>query len=107
MPAGLNNLRVSYFAETGELIKTVPLGQPAPGFFQFTWDGTDQNNQRVAAGKYKVEVHGNYGGQEVALNTMTSANIDSVSLGQNGEGLKLNVAGIGSVSLGDVKQITV
>ena len=38
---------------------------------------------------------------------MTSANVDSVSLGQNGDGLKLNVAGIGAVSLSDVQQISV
>ena len=107
MPAGLNNLSASVYSESGELIKTIPLGQPKPGFFQFGWDGTGQNNQRLAAGNYKIEVRGIYAGKEVALNTMTSANVDSVSLGQNGEGLKLNVAGVGSVSLDKVRQITV
>lgn len=107
MPAGLNNLTASVYSESGELIKTIPLGQPQPGFFQFSWDGLGQNNQRAVAGNYKISVRGIYGGKEVALNTMTSANVDSVSLGQNGEGLKLNVSGIGSVSLDKVRQITV
>lgn len=107
MPAGLSNLSASIYSESGELIKTIPLGQPQPGFFQFAWDGTGQNEQRLAAGKYSVKVTGTYGGQEVALKTMTSANVDSVSLGQNGEGLKLNVSGVGSVSLDQVRQITV
>ncbi len=107
MPAGLSNLTASIYSESGELIKTIPLGQPEPGFFQFGWDGTGQDNKRLAAGKYKVEVRGTYSGQEVSLKTMTSANVDSVSLGQNGEGLKLNVAGVGSVSLDQVRQITV
>lgn len=107
MPPGLSNLNAFFYSPTGELVKTMPLGQPTPGFFQFSWDGTNQANQRMEAGKYRVEVHGTYGGREVSVNTMTSANVDSVSLGQNGEGLKLNVAGVGSVSLDQVKQITV
>lgn len=107
MPAGLSNPTAKIYSKSGELIKTMPLGQPTPGFFQFSWDGKGENNQRVEAGEYTVEVHGVYSGKEVSLKTMTSANVDSVSLGQNGEGLKLNVAGIGSVSLDEVRQITV
>lgn len=107
LPAGVNNLNASIYSESGELLKTIPLGQPTPGFFQFAWDGTGQDNKRLPAGNYKVEVRGNYGGKEVSVKTLTSANVDSVSLGQNGEGLKLNVAGVGSVSLDEVKQITI
>lgn len=107
MAPGVANLSASIYTESGELIKTIPLGQPEPGFFQFSWDGTDQSNQRMTAGKYTIKVSGTYSGQEVALKTMTSANVDSVSLGQNGEGLKLNVAGIGSVYLNEVRQISV
>lgn len=107
MIPGLSNLTASVYSSTGELIKTIPLGQPESGFYQFSWDGTGQDNQRVAAGKYNVKVTGRYDGQEVALKTMTSANIDSVSLGQNGEGLKLNLAGIGSVTLDQVRQVTI
>lgn len=107
IPPGSSNLSASIYGESGELLKTIPLGQPDPGFFQFAWDGTGQDNKRLPEGKYKVEVHGIYNGQEVAFKTMTSANVDSVSLGQNGEGLKLNVAGVGAVSLDQVRQITV
>jgi flagellar basal-body rod modification protein FlgD len=107
MVPGLSNLSASVYSSTGELIKTIPLGQPESGFYQFSWDGTGQDNQRVAAGKYTIKVTGRYDGQEVALKTMTTANIDSVSLGQNGEGLKLNLAGIGSVTLDQIRQITV
>ena len=107
MVPGLTNLNASIYSSTGELIKTIPLGQPAAGTYEFSWDGSDKNNQRVAAGDYTVKVSGSYNGKEVAVPTMVSANVDSVSLGQNGEGLKLNVAGIGPVALSDVKQISV
>lgn len=107
IPPGANNLSAFIYGESGELIKTMPLGQQEVGFYQFAWDGTGQDGKRVSEGKYKVAVHGTYMGQEVAFNTMTSANVDSVSLGQNGEGLKLNVSGVGAISLDQIKQITV
>lgn len=107
MTSGLSNLNASIFSATGELIKSIPIGQPEVGTFEFAWDGTDKSNERVASGAYTVKVTGSYNGQEVAVPTMISANVDSVSLGQNGEGLKLNVAGVGAVALSDVKQISV
>ncbi|MGL5742075.1 MAG: flagellar hook assembly protein FlgD [Legionella sp.] len=107
LPAGVSKLSASIYSESGELVKTIPLGQPETGFFQFNWDGTGGDNNRVKQGKYKIEVHGVYGGKDVSIKTMTSANVDSVSIGQNGEGLKLNVAGVGPVSLDQVRQISV
>lgn len=103
---GVTNLSASIYSESGELIKTIPLGQPEPGYFEFTWDGTQKSGERAPTGKYRVEVHGSYAGNEGALDTMTSSNVNSVSLGQNGEGLRLNVDGVGSVSLADVRRIT-
>lgn len=107
IPPGSSNLTAFIYGDSGELIKTMQLGEQQPGFFQFSWDGIGQDGKRAAEGKYKVAVHGTYMGQEVGFKTMTSSNVDSVSLGQNGEGLKLNVAGVGAVSLDQVKQITV
>ena len=100
-------MSASIYAESGELIKIISLGQPDPGLFQFSWDGTGEDNNRIKEGRYKVEVHAVDGGKDVSLKTMTFANVDSVSLGQNGEGLKLNVAGIGPVSLDQIRQISV
>lgn len=107
MVPGLANLQASIYSASGELIKTIPLGQPTEGLYQFSWDGTNQNNERVAAGGYKVQVSGTYNNQQVSVDTMVSANVDSVALGQNGDGLRLNVAGVGSVTLDQVKQISV
>ena len=85
IPPGLSNLNASIYSDSGELIKTIPLGQPAPGFFQFGWDGTGGDNNRVKEGKYKVEVHAVYGGKALSLKTMTSASADTVSPGPNGD----------------------
>jgi flagellar basal-body rod modification protein FlgD len=107
MVSGITDLKASIYSSSGELIKTIPLGQPAAGNFEFAWDGTNNSNEKVAAGNYTVKVAGTYNEQIVSMPTMTYANVDSVSLGQNGTGFQLNVAGIGPVSLNDVKQISV
>lgn len=106
IPAGVSELTANVYSQSGELIRRIPLGQQSTGLFEFNWDGFGQKGERMPPGKYTIKVNGIYSGKEVALKTMTAANVDSVSLGQNGEGVKLNVAGIGAVSLNDVKQIT-
>ncbi|MBI2786318.1 MAG: flagellar hook assembly protein FlgD [Legionella longbeachae] len=107
IPPGLSKLSATIYSEFGELIKTIPLGQPATGFFQFSWDGIGEDRQPMNDDTYKVEVNAVYEMKELSLKTMICANVDSVSIGQNGEGLKLNVDGIGAVSLDQVRQISV
>lgn len=104
---GLSNLTASIYSSAGQLVKTIPLGQPETGNFQFKWDGTDNQNQRVSAGDYKIKVQATYNNSQVSVATMTSANVDSVSLGQNGDALKLNVAGVGALTLDKILQISV
>ncbi|CDZ78135.1 Basal-body rod modification protein FlgD [Legionella massiliensis] len=106
VPTTVDNLTASIYSEKGELIRKIPLGQHSPGLFTFGWDGLNQKGERQPAGKYTLKVSGVYSGQEVALKTMTAANVDSVSLGQGSDGIKLNVAGVGTVALNDVKEIT-
>ncbi|MGC1182840.1 flagellar hook assembly protein FlgD [Legionella sp.] len=108
MPSGASNLNASIYGESGQLMKTIVLGQQKPGFFQFAWDGTGQDGVRLEEGKYKVAVHDTYVGQEVVVfETLVFANVDSVSLGQSSERLRLNVSGAGLILLEQVKYIIV
>ena len=106
IPAGVSELIASVYSELDELIRKIPLGQQTSGLCEFYWNGFNQTGQRMPAGRYRIKVNGVYSAEEIVLKTMTAANVDSVSLGENGEDLKLNVAGIGAISLNDVKQIT-
>ncbi|STY29547.1 flagellar basal-body rod modification protein FlgD [Legionella wadsworthii] len=103
----LSDLNAFIYSESGDILKIIPLGQPAMGLCHFSWDGTGNNHSRMPEGKYPIEVYGRSGGKRIFLKTMVYGNIDSVSLSQNGEGLKLNVCGIGQVSLDQVRQISV
>ncbi|KTD23365.1 flagellar basal-body rod modification protein FlgD [Legionella lansingensis] len=107
VPAGeVQHLRAAIYSQSGDLMRIISLGQQNPGLFEFIWDGSNDKGERVPVGNYSLKVNAICDGQEVTLKTMTAANVDSVCLGVNGEGVKLNVAGIGSVFLNEVKQIT-
>lgn len=107
IPPDFSQLNVSINTASGALIKTIILEQPEHGFFQFNWDGTGESGQRVKEGNYKVTARAVHEGKEIYLKTMICANVDSVSLDLNGEGFKLNVAGIGAISLDQIRQISV
>lgn len=106
VPAPVKNVRAFIYSDKGELVRTISLGDRSTGQFDYSWDGLDEKGERMTAGKYTLRVSGVYEGKEVGLKTMTASNVDSVSLGNSGEGVKINVAGVGTVSLNDVRQIT-
>lgn len=106
VPNGITEMKATIYNEKGEIVRQINLGTSSEEEVTINWDGMDNSGVRQQAGTYKITVTGNYMGKGVALNTITKASVDSVSIGQNGEGVRLNVAGIGSVSLNDIREIT-
>jgi flagellar basal-body rod modification protein FlgD len=103
VPEGLSQLHVIFSTESDKLIKTIVLDCSVPGLLFFNWDGRAEDNHRVKEGNYTIAVHAvSAQGEKVLLKAMSYANVDSVSLGQDGEGLRLNASGIGSISLDEV-----
>ena len=74
------------------------------GVVSFQWDGQDGNGNPLPPGPYSIVAQGSYPSGSEQLATMVSANVDSVSLGQGGS-ITLNLAGMGSIPLSEVKQI--
>jgi flagellar basal-body rod modification protein FlgD len=107
LPVSASNLRASIYSSSGELVNSIELGAKPSGMVNFEWDGLKSNGQRAQEGMYTIKVEGLSEGKNKAFGTMIAANVDSVTLGQNGDELKLNVAGIGQIPLSQVKQISV
>ncbi|WP_336368162.1 flagellar hook assembly protein FlgD [Marinobacter sp. C2H3] len=104
VPASTGGLKLSVANASGELVRQIDLGSSPAGVTSFTWDGKDGNGNALPPGRYQIIAEGSYPGGTEQLNTMVSANVDSVSLGQGGS-ITLNLAGMGSIALSDVKQI--
>lgn len=105
-----------YDNATGQLTQQIPVGKVPPGEVVFRWDGQnlevngelldwEAGEDAAAVGEYRFEVTATQNGKAEALNTALSANVNSVSIGENGA-LILNLAGKGAVDAKDVKQFT-
>ncbi|WP_417544507.1 flagellar hook assembly protein FlgD [Marinobacter sp.] len=104
VPASTGGVRLSVHSASGELVRQIDLGSSAAGVKAFSWDGRDGNGNSLPPGPYQIVAEASYPQGSEQLPTLVSANVDSVSLGQNGS-VTLNLAGMGSIALSDVKQI--
>jgi flagellar basal-body rod modification protein FlgD len=108
------NLAISIYDDTGALVQKVPVGEVPSGEMVFRWDGQNMEvngelldweagENAAASGKYRFEVTADQNGTAEALKTSLSANVNSVTIGENGA-LILNLAGVGAVEADKVKQ---
>ncbi|MBV1883736.1 MAG: flagellar hook assembly protein FlgD [Pseudomonadales bacterium] len=104
LPFTSTNVELDIFSESGELVRSLPMGFQSSGDVSFSWDGFNNNSQALPVGNYRVEARAMNNGETVQLSTFMNANVDSVTVGQGG-GVRLNIAGVGAVSLDAVKQI--
>lgn len=106
--------KISVYDEAGSLVQTIPVGELSKGENVFRWDGQNIEingklldwkapDNGAAVGIYKFEVTATQNGKTESLKTSLSANVNSVSINEDGE-LILNLAGIGPVNVKDVKQ---
>jgi flagellar basal-body rod modification protein FlgD len=105
LPVSSSNVWVNVYDNAGALVNRINLGEQPAGSVSFMWDGKDSSGKLMQPGTYKFEAQAQYGGETKALYTMLPANVDSVTLAQNGGELMLNLAGIGSVGLSKVQVI--
>jgi len=105
LPVTSSNVYVNVYDSAGKVVNRVNLGQQAAGNVSFMWDGKDSSGNLMPPGAYRFEAQATYDGETKGLYTLLPANVDSVTLGQNGSGLMLNLAGLGSVPLSQVQMI--
>lgn len=106
LPNSASQVRVSILNQNGELVRQMNLGSQPAGTVSFEWDGKNNSGETAKPGNYLISVQGVFGNQTMELTPMLYANVDSVSIGTGGAGLQLNLAGQGSISLSQVKQIS-
>ncbi len=108
------DLKINIYDADGVLGQTIPVGKVPAGETVFRWDGQnievngelldwDAGDNAATAGEYRFEITATQNGKSEALNTALSANVNSVTIGENGK-LILNLAGIGAVEADQVKQ---
>jgi flagellar basal-body rod modification protein FlgD len=105
LPVSSGNVYVNVYDSAGTSVSRVNLGAQTAGNVSFMWDGKDAGGKLLPPGTYRFEAQAGYGTETQGLSTMLPANVDSVTLGQGGGELMLNLAGLGSIGLSKVQVI--
>lgn len=105
VPSTSSDVSVGIYDSAGSLIKKVELGPQNAGNVDFIWDGTDAHGNKVESGIYTFKAIGVVEDTPLALSTYLPATVNSVTLGQDGGEMQLNLAGLGSVTLSQVQMI--
>lgn len=99
LPASASNVTINVYDLSGNQVDSVQLGRKVTGEHEFTWSGGDR-----PAGEYRFVAGSQIGDESVAVDSYMGHIVNSVSLGQNGIGMKVNTDA-GSVGIDDVRQI--
>ena len=105
LPASAGDVQIDVRDSSGQLIRSLNLGQQPPGTVRFSWDGRDNGGDAMPDGNYFIDARAVRGTQVESVAPMIEAQIDSVTLGRNGQGMTLNLQGGNTLSLSQVRQI--
>jgi flagellar basal-body rod modification protein FlgD len=115
VPASTDDLKVDIYSAAGELLDSINIGIAEEGDMALRWNGQyaevngelldwqSSHEGGLPPGIYTIKATSSVAGEATQLQAYLSANVNSVTVGGNGS-LTLNLAGVGAVSLSDVKQ---
>lgn len=101
----VTDLKVQIYNESGVAVRTIEMGA-ADGYTNFSWDGFSDSGEALTPGVYQFKATGTVSGDNTAFATAVVAKVDSVLVGSGGQGLTLNLGGIGSVPFSEAQEIT-
>ena len=105
LPSSTNDLQLSIYDGSGQLVRSIGMGTQAAGDIPFSWDGLANDGTPLASGVYELRAEATIEGAPVALATQVDATVESVSMAGGAQGIQLNLAGIGTVPFSDVQQV--
>ena len=104
LPATASNIKVRVTDASGALVRELELGSHEAGQLAFSWDGYNDSGDYMPEGHYQITAQATIDGVEMAPNVLVAADVESVVMG-GADGVRLNLAGLGQVSINDVAQI--
>lgn len=104
LPQSTGALTLGIYSAKGELVKQLSLGARSAGAVPFTWNGLDDAGVAVPPGSYTLKAEAQTASGPVAVGTWLAGKVESVSVRAN-EAPRLNLAGLGAVTLDQIKQV--
>ena len=101
----VDNLSVVVADASGAVVRELQGSVGTDGVAQFRWDGLSAAGDRMPAGQYEIRVRASTGGRSVDSQVIINARVDSVGLGGAGQPLMLQLEGLGSIPLNEIRGI--
>lgn len=105
LPEASNMVSLTIQDGSGQVVRRLELGSHASGEVYFNWDGLTDGATPAQAGRYYITASAEINGEAVALEPLVNASVASVTLGQGGQGLTLNLTDGNIVDFASVKEI--
>jgi flagellar basal-body rod modification protein FlgD len=105
LKAPASQVLVNITDSRGQLVHRINLGSQQAGFLDIQWNGLNADGNRVAPGRYNVAAEVHQGDAVTAGDTLISAQVESVTLGNAGQDLTLTVSGIGDINMSQIRKI--
>jgi flagellar basal-body rod modification protein FlgD len=103
-PAGASSLTVSVTDASGALVDAFTVAPHAPGYTNFTWNGTTASGSAAPPGRYTLNVGASVGGSSQSLSPLVYSQVQSVTIDPSTQSLELNTVN-GTVPLSSVVNI--
>ena len=105
LPLSSGSVGVNIQDSAGQVVRRLELGSQPSGEVYFKWDGLSNAGVPAQSGRYFISADAGINGETVALETLMSSSVGSVTLGQGGKGLTLNLTDGNIVDFSKVKEI--
>ena len=103
LPQAADKVVVTIRDASGQLLHRADLGAQTEGVISFQWDGATDSGAQAVDGVYNVLIEATQGGTPVEASALQLGLVGGVT--QDKGGVTLNIAGIGKVTLTDVRQV--
>jgi len=100
-----NNVIVSVTDASGQLVDRKALGAQSAGLVNYSWNGQGSNGRAYDSGIFKVTAEIQRGNDTSSGVTLTSVQVESVTLGKGGQDLTLSVSNLGDISMSQIRKI--
>lgn len=103
LETAVDDLVVSVFNPAGQLVRRIELGPQEAGLVDYSWEGLTDGGSAAKPGNYVIGAEVQLNGQSEAASTLVASQVESVTLDQHQPGLTLNLKGIGTVNMDDIR----
>lgn len=106
IPGQASSVNVNVHDASGQTVTSFNLGALGPGITRYEWDGTLADGTVAPVGNYKLTVDAAIGSENIAVQNYANLPVESITFGNGGNEINVNISGLGSRKFSDILEIS-